>query len=331
MANFSLNFGESDTDVLAGSISFSREGQFGRVQLFSDRKDIETTVSDDGTLTDSLPLQKYYNDSLEAGWSKELSLKETKYNDVFVRFVVDPGATKWHTIDGVGGESPRGYRSFKEQLIKLSTDNDEQSPYGFVNADGSEWKRLKESGFTLTVEANTPVSYCRFDAPGATIQTFKDDEKVITIGLKGFTRLLVASTQTIPLLSTTDFSPFTCIFRDIYKHQEATDSYRKSPDEAVTDGVGQDDTTPMETWAGTTAERLRQANTSLNLLIDGDFEIDDGGTDRPLIPGDILTTLVSKVTVIGASADETLTLNLPVLSVQYDPQSDNTSITVGRA
>jgi len=76
---------------------------------------------------------------------------------------------------------------------------------------------------------------------------------------------------------------------------------------------------------------MRQQNTSINLLLDGDFEINDGGTDRPLVAGDILTTLVSKVTVIGAAGNETLTLNLPVISVQYDAQSDNTSITLGRA
>lgn len=344
MANFSLNLGNSagsGTDIISGSIVFSREGQYGRVHVYGDRRDIETTISTTAALTGSLGLQKNYDETLEAGdagpppipaWTKDLALEDVRYNQVYVRYAVDPQSDRWRIIDSgkTLSKSPRGYRAFKNLLIKQSTDNDEQAGYGFVK-EGTAWKRLKEKGFSrvnFDEDANVPSVY--FDSNPSIIDQFKAEEKVYTCRLKGFMRIFERSGQSIPAVTTTDFSPFKTVFRDVYKGQLIFNSYRKSPSSSSTTGSGQDDTTNAISWATQEALRLRQKNYSVNLVLQGDFEIDDSGL-RPIVEGDVLETIVTRTSNLGAATDETLAIDLPVLSVQYKPSTDTTIISVGRA
>lgn len=337
MANFSLNFGTApgaDTDILSGSIDWTRAGQYASLNLYSDRKDIETTMSTTGTLTDSMPLEENYDTTLEGSWTQDLSKEEAKYNDVYVRYATDPTAARLKTIDDESGKSPRGYREFRDNLVLFQdiitpadSDKDQISAYGFLETSGGTWERFKEVQYVLKTDNQQDAPSVYFMSKATLIDSDKAKEKVLTATIKGLTRIRVESVDTKPTL--TDFAPFLVMQRPEYQFQEVADSYRESPTGSQKIGPGVNDSTAMVFWTADTVGRLRQANTQVSLLLDGDFEIDDGGTDRPIEVGDFLEIIAFQYSNIGG-VDAPMTIDAPVLDVQYDPQSDNTTIMVGK-
>jgi hypothetical protein len=345
MASFTLTYGTGilDNEILSGSIDWTRSGQYSLLHLYSDRKDIETTMSTFQdpvlpappiALTGSLPLEKNYDDTLEASWTTALANSDTAYNDVYVRYTVKSDAERFQVIDGESSKSPRGYREFRNNLVLFqdavtpaNSDKDQMSAYGFVK-ELAGWKRLKEAKFSKVGTANeqdAPSMY--FLSSAAVINDNKANEKVFTATVKGLTRLQVTSVDTQPTL--TDFIPFLVMQRPEYQYQTVESSYRKSPTGSTKTGDGFNDSTKMVFWTADTVSRLRQQNIHTTLVLDGDFEIDDGGTDRPIENGDFLSDILMYYSNIGG-VDQLMPVNAPVLSVQYDPQSDNTTIVVGK-
>jgi len=338
MANFSLAHGTAaggDNDILSGSIDWTRSGQYSKLYLYSGRKDIETTVSTTGGLANTLPLEKNYDPSLEASWTQDLANSDADYNDVYVRYAIKSDAVRLKTIDQESGKSPRGYREFKNNLVlyqdpvtPVNSDTNQISAYGFVETAEDVWRRLKEAKFSKIKTDNgqdAPSVY--FGSSASVVDSNKANEKVITATVKGMTRTLIPSVDTQP--TTTDFIPFLVMQRDEYQYQTLENSYRLSPMGTQKTGNGFNDSVAMVFWTADTVSRLRQKNVQLNLVLDGDFEITDGGTDRPIEVGDFLEIISFRYSNIGGS-DSPMTVNAPVLSVQYDPQNDNTTITVGK-
>jgi len=341
MADFDLAMGTSgsggDNDILSGSITWSRDGQYSLIRAYSDRKEIETTFSTTGGLTDSFPLEKNYDSSLEGAWTAVLADSDTSYNDVYVRYATDPTAARLKSIDEESvpiiqvNRSPRGYRSFKDNLVRLidfitpaNNDVDSMTAYGFVNTP--PWARLRESSFSKIQsdnEQNVPSLY--FGSRAGVVDTHKANEKVITATMNGYTRILRENIDTQPTL--TDFIPAIMYQRPEYKFQIIDKSYRESPDSASKTGVGTNDELSMVFFIAEMAARLRQQNIQVTLTLDGDWEIP--AETRPIEVGDTLGIILFRNTNIGG-VDEIMNIDSPVLSVQYDPNTDNTNIVVGR-
>jgi len=342
MANFSLNFGTApggDTDILSGSIDWTRSGQYAKLNLYSDRKDIETTMStfedpETDTLSDSLPLEENYDTDLEATWTTDLSLTDTDYNDVYVRYAIKSDSDRLKDVDEESGNSPRGYREFRDNLVLFQdlitptdSDKNQMTAYGFLETEEDTWERLKEVQFDLKTDNTQDAPSVFFMAKAAQVDAAKDKQKVLTTTIKGFTRQRVESIDAQPTL--TDFVPFLVMIRPEYQYQIVADSYRESPTGSQKTGPGVDDGLEMILWTADTVSRLRQQNVQVSLILDGDFEIDDGGTDRPIEVGDFLEIIAFQYANIGG-VSAPLSIDAPVLDVQYDPENDNTTIMVGK-
>jgi len=336
MADFNLAMGTSgaggDNDILSGSITWSRDGQYSLIRAYSERKEIETTFSTTGTLTDSFPLEKNYDATLEGSWTTVLADKETKYNDVYVRYATDPTSARLKAIDEESSKSPRGYRSFKDNLVKLidlvtpaNNDVDSMTAYGFVES-GEDWKRLREASFSkIQSDNDQDVPSLYFGAKAPVVNINKANEKVITTTMNGYTRILRENIDDQPTL--TDYVPAIMYQRPEYKFQIIDKSYRASPDAASKTAVGTNDELSMIFFIAEMAARLRQQNIQVTLVLDGDWEIP--AETKPIEVGDTLGIILFRNTNIGG-VDEIMSIDSPVTSVQYDPMTDNTTIIVGR-
>jgi hypothetical protein len=348
MSDFQLIIGGNNAEIVGGDISWDMSGQYYRTMTYTDRKKIETTIATTGSgVTSTATLKKNYDATLEASWTPALSLTDTKYSQVYTRYYLDPNDSQYAVWDaGISGGdpySPLGFRKFMPTLVReytlappaapVAVDDDEQQPYGFLKR-GTSWTRLKESGFLFGFEneENAPSVY--FKSKAATTSINKANPKSATIALKGFSRITSYDTSATTL-TTTDYMPTTVMLKDQFRYEDITNSRRSSPSSAATTADGIYDYDEMQSYTTTISERNAQNNITTNLVLDGDFEIQDAdyitGPNplglRAIKMGDRLTTIkmVEGVTII-----RTLNINLPVIDVDFAPNMDQTTISVGR-
>ena len=339
MSDFSLTLGTNPADPLAlpqivsGNVDWDRSGQYNGVFVYGKQKKIETTLSTTaGDPADSTGLDKNYDDTLEASWTPDLSKKDVKYNQVYVRYTTSPLSGVYANYDHEDNKTPIGYRDFEPNLVREYTvggvpvDEDDQLAYGFVKK-GAEWERLKESGFLLDASNEGNAPSLKFIANATTTDNNKGNLKAVTISLSGYTRQ-VTTNYVMP--TNTDFAPYKTMVKDQYRNESIYQSRRLDPSNTVTDGPGVKDSTEQDSYTTTIGERDKQSNISATLVLDGDFEINDGGL-RSLRMGDRLTTIKMYLQpgALGGPTHD-ITINLPITNVQYNPDIDTTTITVGR-
>lgn len=348
MSDFQLIIGGTKPEVVGGDISWDMSGQYYRTMTYTARKKIETSIATAGSgVTSTATLKKNYDASLEGSWTPALSLKETKYSQVYTRYYLDPNDSQYAVFDSTiaGGDpySAVGFRQFLPTLVREYTlappaapvpvDADEQQPYGFLKS-GSDWVRLKEGGFILGYENEENVPSIYLKSKAATTDSNKGNPKAVTISLEGLSRLSSYDTAAVTLTAT-DYMPTTTMVKDQFRYESIKNSRRESPSEAATTADGLYDFTAFESYTKTISERNAQNNISSTLTLDGDFEIQDAdlisGPNplglRSIKMGDRLTTIkmADGVTII-----RTLNINLPVVDVDYVPEADQTTISIGR-
>jgi len=226
----------------SGSLTFTRQGVAVEYIALGDVIEFETTIMTLPTGT-RLGLKEMWTGTATRDQKKTDGSK----SDVYSRYALDPEDLYIDNYDvTISSMCPKAYREIMGKVFQVSGGDEKASltAFGFIES-GSSWVRIGEKKLTFNVDD----IYLRFIAGDRGIEfDEKDNEKAVTVTVKGVCRQLKSSNNFANLVSD-EFRPFKVKVVDRFKNRKAINSYRTAPDGSSTTETIVDDSLKLEEYA----------------------------------------------------------------------------------
>lgn len=307
--------------ITSGNVSYSRKGVYSYVFAYGNKKKVETTLAElSADLGDNLLLYKNWDTSVS--WDDALAKTErAKYQDHYRRYSInanDPNLSDIDVLRTVSSSpsSPRGYREFDANLVKLSTDATELSPYADIDDDVDGWVQASTKGITVSVDNDSNVPSILFNSTVDVKESTKAMSKAVTISIVSAGRLYRDGFEEGSNIDS-DYVPFLVVTKDRFISQRVEKSLRDTPDGSATSTLGADNSAGLNQYAVNQEDTFNKIMTSGSVQLYGNSFVDVGD-------------IVSDIEVYYNGAYINKPTRLLVASRRYSFETDTTSIGFAR-